>query len=346
MTDLEKLEARARASFACYLDAIHAVEQHALIAGADISEATRREIAGLAREIEPESNADALHHSRDAFVRLMRTYGDRAGAEVRQQARDLRDMVALLEEASTTMAAHNTRFHSSFERVTTELEAAAECDSPARVRQHLASVVHNLKTTVECLWQESRQSVSRMQSELHAYHNRLAQAERAIWTDPLTGLPNRRAAEARIEKELQSPGPFCMVVMDLNRFKSINDRFGHACGDQVLTTFARHLQRAFREGDVVYRWGGDEFLVVMNGTMRDIRGTLQPGNSMEQKVTVAVSGKPVDLVVRAALGVAQRAPGDGADELFARADANMYQEKTRLKFYPTLPESCAPVRPG
>ena len=93
--------------------------------------------------------------------------------------------------------------------------------------------------------------------------------QRIALTDPLTGLPNRRAAEERLQKErARAPRDghgFALALVDLDHFKMVNDRYGHAVGDEVLKTVARRFETGLREGDWVARWGGEEFLFVLHG---------------------------------------------------------------------------------
>ncbi len=100
--------------------------------------------------------------------------------------------------------------------------------------------------------------------------------QRIALTDPLTGLPNRRAAEERLQKEkARTPRDgqgFAMALVDLDHFKSINDRYGHAVGDEVLKAVARRFESGLREGDWVARWGGEEFLFVLHGSTAEEAG--------------------------------------------------------------------------
>jgi len=88
------------------------------------------------------------------------------------------------------------------------------------------------------------------------------------WTDPLTGALNRRGLEARVAAlpaELPGVADHAVVLADIDRFKKINDQYGHEAGDRVITHFARILTCAARENDFIVRWGGEEFMVVMPG---------------------------------------------------------------------------------
>ena len=97
--------------------------------------------------------------------------------------------------------------------------------------------------------------------------------EQLALTDPLTGLPNRRAAEERLQMEVarfsRDGNGFALVLLDIDHFKMVNDRYGHAVGDEVLKVMAQRFEAGQREGDWVARWGGEEFLFVLHGSRAD-----------------------------------------------------------------------------
>lgn len=149
--------------------------------------------------------------------------------------------------------------------------------------------------------------------------------------DALTGLLNRRRMlnelAAALAHARRHGGPFALVFMDLNCFKAINDGHGHDVGDRFLTGFAGLLEQVARETDVVGRWGGDEFVVLLPQSTR-----VQAGQFADRLIE-RLHSQPIDIGsqrVRASVSVGIAAyPTDGADPeaLLARADAQMYQIK-------------------
>lgn len=149
--------------------------------------------------------------------------------------------------------------------------------------------------------------------------------------DPLTGLLNRYTLRSTLNSEVYRAQrynhPIGVVMIDVNRFKEINDRFGHAAGDRVLQTVAAVLRRTVRESDIVVRYGGDEFLVLLietNGETEIVRQRIQA--EMAEKASSTLSlGMPVTL----AIGTAHWMPesGQSIEGVLSQADRAMYEEK-------------------
>jgi diguanylate cyclase (GGDEF)-like protein len=154
------------------------------------------------------------------------------------------------------------------------------------------------------------------------------QLEELSQRDPLTQLFNRRHLLRRIQEELAWVArgrPMAVVMLDLDRFKRVNDRRGHVEGDALLRQLADAMARSSRATDVAGRFGGDEFLILLPDTLPD-----QGAVAAERlRQAVADTGRAFDaeLAVTASVGVAYGRGTDSPDELIRRADANAYRAK-------------------
>ncbi len=149
--------------------------------------------------------------------------------------------------------------------------------------------------------------------------------------DPLTGLGNRALMRDRLTEALATPATGSLLglaFVDLDGFKEINDRHSHAAGDAVLTAVADRVRRVVRPEDTVVRWGGDEFLVLLQH-LPDEQAGAELGARLAAVVAEPVWFQGRDLRVTASVGLAFRVPGAcvGADELVRRADQAMYGVK-------------------
>lgn len=154
--------------------------------------------------------------------------------------------------------------------------------------------------------------------------------EKIASADHVTGLYNRRSLARALERELarcQRTGrELAALMIDIDKFKQINDRHGHVVGDQVLQHLAGLLQDNVREVDVVARYGGDEFFVLMPDI--DATGAQRACQRLTEKLLADHAGGPVPYSV--SIGVFTGCPTT-ADELFEGADVNLYSEKGRSR---------------
>lgn len=154
--------------------------------------------------------------------------------------------------------------------------------------------------------------------------------------DSLTGLSNRRLGEERLAAEVarseRHGHPLSVVLLDLNRFKGINDRYGHAAGDLVLKAFAARLNKVIRASDLAARLGGDEFLVILPECPPDRIPLLL--NRLGQ---FEVQWKEEKLTVASAAGGAGYQQGETPAQLIERADKALYANKRREHQAEALP---------
>ncbi len=149
--------------------------------------------------------------------------------------------------------------------------------------------------------------------------------------DALTGLPNRRRTAELATQALAdakaTQGPLTIAIIDMDHFKIINDRCGHATGDFVLKEFARIGRESLRDTDVLGRWGGEEFLLIMPGvTLESALASLERMRTMVFAIHLPVSGAGLRVSVSAGLATSLR-HGRSLDEMIARADSALYAAK-------------------
>ncbi len=159
--------------------------------------------------------------------------------------------------------------------------------------------------------------------------------ERALKTaliDPLTGVHNRCSMDQHLEHQVlvsrRHHTALSMLMIDIDFFKNINDTYGHIIGDAVLTSVAKLIIGCTRSCDVVFRYGGEEFVVLMGNTK------LEGARLLGQRVCSAVSAQALmigehRIPVSVSVGVAELGEGDGAIDLLHRADKQLYRAKLR-----------------
>lgn len=162
---------------------------------------------------------------------------------------------------------------------------------------------------------------------LNTYNARL---ELLATTDRLTGLANRAvldsALELAIRRRARTQSDLCVLMVDVDHFKSINDRFGHLKGDTILQTVATTIQGAVRDSDLVCRWGGEEFCVLAQDC------SLDDGQRIADKIRTAIAdsvvvGDPPTASVTVSVGIADARDDETAETVVKRADAALYAAK-------------------
>ena len=178
--------------------------------------------------------------------------------------------------------------------------------------------------------------ISAIRSELKAQRRELKKAltenQWLAGQDELTGLSNRRRALELLAYEerraVRQPVDACIAMIDLDLFKAVNDRHGHGAGDDVLRTFARHAGTVLREADILARWGGEEFLLLMPNTSK-----AEAERVIERlRETFCQAGQwhwNPDLIVTFSAGLTTQRHGETSEVTITRADEALYRAKAR-----------------
>ena len=182
--------------------------------------------------------------------------------------------------------------------------------------------------SLETLVEERTRELSQVNQQLQA---QLEQNRRLAESDALTSIANRYRLEKVLQQECERAQrfrqPLALITMDVDDFKPINDQHGHALGDAALIRVVQSIQGCVRDTDLLARWGGDEFMVVLPGT------GLDAAMAMAQTIRHALLALPTmgDFKVTLSFGVVERREGEQQADLVGRADQALYRSKAAGK---------------
>lgn len=163
--------------------------------------------------------------------------------------------------------------------------------------------------------------------QFRTWSDKLSDAETRAERDPLTGLLNRRGMQLRIESALASGrNDLALIILDVDRFKAINDRLGHGAGDAALVRVAQGLRGATRGQDCAARWGGDEFIVLLQGVTAPSAAASLCRRLESTTIEVSALAR-----VQVTAGYAIARANDRAADLIARADEKLCRKKLNGK---------------
>jgi len=175
-----------------------------------------------------------------------------------------------------------------------------------------------------------REQVVRAELRIEHLKSELELVNRLVREDQLTGALNRRGLDGALEREAaraeRNGTPLCIALIDIDNFKKINDTYGHQVGDIVLVHLVAIIKETIRTNDLIGRYGGEEFMVLLPDARLDtaaaVMGRLQRGLAAKQ-----IAWAKQQLVVTFSAGIAAHAKGEGVEALVKRADQALYEAK-------------------
>lgn len=301
--------------------------------GAQACPAVSQDLQATSRTLEKRLGADVtpavMQKVNQQLADQLQRWGEQASAHYKTQAAEVKELLIAMAQTAAAVGERDQSYTQNLNQFTTRLKTISNLDDLTQVRASLVQQATELRIYVGKMEKESHTLVAQLKTKVLNYETKLREVEELALRDSLTGLANRRNVEERIESRIQIGKEFCVLVIDLNRLKAINDTYGHLAGDNVLQQFAQELRSNFRATDLVGRWGGDEFIVIMDCDAKSAAPkisrlqewtfgsyTIRPGKGAEVKVQVD-----------GALGLAQWEPGETPQSVIERADAAMYQQK-------------------
>jgi diguanylate cyclase (GGDEF)-like protein len=313
----------------CYSAALLAVGKAAVQTCPHLGVDLETNLQGLARRLAVDPSTELVKSTEKLVEIQLNEWGVRISGHFKAQADEVKELLIALAKTAESVGSRDEGYSSKFTDLTGRLAKIADLQDLKQIRSSITERVAELKSSVDQMTRDNRQLVAQLKVEVSTYETRLKSAEHLALKDQLTNLANRRSIEQRIQLNMEHGQTFCVVMIDLNGFKPINDTYGHLAGDELLKQFAAELKQYSRSGDLVGRWGGDEFIVVLSGNLLSTRAqTERVRQWVFGKYTINEgSENPIVIHMDASVGAAEWHRGQTMEELIAEADSKMYLEK-------------------
>ncbi|MGZ8229357.1 MAG: GGDEF domain-containing protein [Burkholderiales bacterium] len=234
-------------------------------------------------------------------------------------------MIDLVSHTASNLATGVNRFHDETKPMLANVESTQEREFASLLRSFTAATL-SLHQTVDT----ARQELTETRQRLAEVTRELERTVELARTDPLTGQWNRRGMDEIITHEIartrRTKEPFSIAILDVDHFKKVNDDYGHVVGDQALMHLVAIAKSSIRESDVICRYGGEEFVVVLPGA------NVEGARYVIDRMRVRLENTPLPLnnqtlTIRFSAGVAEVQPGEAPAQLLERADRALHEAK-------------------
>ncbi len=277
------------------------------------------------------SSSDVIE-AEHAVREQLREWSARAVRHYRQKAEEVRDILLVMACTAESVGQRDLRCAQQIDVVTAELKTISSLDDLSLMRGSIEKGAADLKSCIDRMTAEGKAVVEHLRVEVATCRARLEQAEYIASCDAVTGLGSRPWIEEQIEKRIDSRSIFCAALMDIDSFGRINVAHGRATGDILLKQFAAELRSASRASDVAGRWGGDQFIVLLNTALPESKAQIDRLQAWACG-DYNVPGKfgPLKLRVEACFGLVEHALSESMAQLMQRVEIDMYAHKAAAK---------------
>lgn len=294
----------------------------------DTAPTTKKPPISIERQATPEPR------TKPAFETVERRVDSAYRHHLNEKREGIQRIQDTLSRQITESIRQNEEFGLLLEMELEALRQTASIQEMETLRSTLVSEVEQLLHAQQTMTNKldgTHQYLQLVEADSQQLSEELTRVHLLSLTDDLTSLPNRRAFMRRLEDEVgrvqRYGNPLSLILLDLDSFKSINDKHGHAGGDEVLRTYARRVLSIFRHHDLVARYGGEEFGVLLPNT--DNEGALAAIIKVQKRAaetTFEIGGQTLSVPTFSA-GIALYKPGETPTDLIERADNALYRAK-------------------
>jgi diguanylate cyclase (GGDEF)-like protein len=318
-----------------YRSALQEVGSASLNACPPLGKVLQQRMAELEERLSGEVDRETIASSEREVREHLREWGESTAGHYRQKTGEVKELLIAMARTAESVGAKDWRCATQMNQVTARLKQIATLEDLTAIRASIEQSAVELKSSIDRMAEESRTLVEGLKAEVSNYQVMLEEAEQVAWRDTLTGLRNRPWVEEQIQRRIQARLPLSVAIVDIDAFKKVNDEQGHMAGDELLKQFGVELQSACRSTDTVGRWGGDEFIVLLECGLAEAETRIDRlRNWICGNYTLQGRGGPVKLHVEASIGLAEHKPEETMKHVLERADTAMYERKARARRTP------------
>lgn len=324
------LEESLRSAVESYRGALTAVGDAGAKAYPPAGDDLKQSLLQLRQSLGETTSPSVFADTEQRVSEQLKSWAESAAHYYQDSADEIKSLLLEVAKAAAEVGARDQRYGERLHTLASRLETAAKLDNLAAMRQSLSANAIELASCVNKMSEEGKRAVDQLRAQVSSYQERMEEAERQASVDALTGVSTRRIVERQLENRVRDGAPFCVVYLDLNEFKQINDTLGHPAGDELLKQFAGDLRHSLRTADCVGRFGGDEFVVLMDGPLETVRARIDlVSKHVNGDYTLSTGTGKRKVSLTAAAGIAEWKPGCTAQQVLMAADRAMYEDKKR-----------------
>jgi diguanylate cyclase len=290
----------------------------------------QKRLADLERGVSGKATPALLRETEQKVEEQLEEWGECSAEYLKTKANDVKELLLAVVHTAQSIDDRDRKYADQLAQFSAHLQGIASLDDLTEIRESLMAGAAELKTYVEGMTKDNNSLAKQLKTEVAVYESKLKAAEESVIRDGLTGLSNRRNVEERIEIRIAKGQPFCVAILDLDSFKEVNATYGQLAGDSLLKQFAVELRNNSRPHDTVGRWGGDEFIIVLDCDLAGANLQLDRTKKWmfgEYKIQSAGGAAEIKVRATASIGLAQWQPGESLSDVIEQADNSMSTEK-------------------
>ena len=294
----------------------------------------KKVIDGLTEEFVSEEKTKRIQSTFEKHKKIISAYIKRQKEYLGDRENEFRDIIEILTKAVASVDAESQFFNKKVYEQTEKIEKITLLDDIKKIKTALKQEVEQMRKTVREKQENDSKQIEMLSQQVNSLNVDLEKAMEESLKDGLTGIYNRRAFDRYIinleERNTVTDSPFSLLILDIDKFKDINDTYGHTVGDRVLLALVQRCKEIIRSDDYLARYGGDEFVIVLPGA------SLKNASKMAKRIwkAIAAASYSIDdveegqkLSFTVSIGVSAHKKGDTAVTVTERADKALYKAK-------------------